>query len=93
MLVGRIFYDLAKASDFVNHEILLAKLRFYRTRGEFHDCFSSYLTNRRQKDEVKSLNAAQTCFSVRGSLQHEVLQGSILRSLLFITYLNYFPLQ
>jgi hypothetical protein len=91
MLIGGIFCGLAKAFYCVNHEILLPKLHFYLTRGESGDWFSSYLTNRRQKDEVKSLNAAQTCFSVWGSLQYEVLQGSILRPLLLIIHVNDFP--
>jgi hypothetical protein len=29
--VGRIFCDFAKAFDFVNHEMLLAKLHFYES--------------------------------------------------------------
>jgi hypothetical protein len=46
--VGGIFCYLAKAFDCVNHEILLAKLHFYGTRGVSGDRFMSHLTNRRQ---------------------------------------------
>ena len=58
-----IFCDLVKAFDCMNHEILLAKLHFYRIWGVSEDWFTSYLTNRRQKVEVKSPNTAQTFFS------------------------------
>jgi hypothetical protein len=33
MLVVRIFCDLVKACDFVNHEVLLTKLNFYDIQG------------------------------------------------------------
>ena len=50
------FCDVVKAFDCVNHDILLAKLRYYRIQGVSEDWYRSYLTNRRQKVEVKSLN-------------------------------------
>jgi hypothetical protein len=52
-----ISYDLAKASDSVNHEILLAKLYFYGIQGESEDLFRYYVTNRRQQVDVKSPTA------------------------------------
>ena len=45
--VGGIFYDLAKAFDCVNDEILLATLHLYRIWGVSEDRFRFCLTNRR----------------------------------------------
>jgi hypothetical protein len=49
-----IFCDLAEAFDWVNHEILLAKLHYYGIQGTIANWFGSYLTNRKQKTEIKS---------------------------------------
>jgi hypothetical protein len=86
MHVGGIFCDLAKAFDCANHEILLAKLHFYGIQGVTADRFKSYLTNRKQKVEIKSCNATQNVFSDSGTLKHGVPQRSILGPSLFLIY-------
>jgi hypothetical protein len=69
------FCDLVKAFDCVNHDILLAKLRYYRIQGVSEDWYRSNLTNRRQKVEVKSPNT--TFFLWLVYIEKWVPQGSI----------------
>ena len=78
----RVFVDLQKAFDTVDHQILLEKLNHYAIRGVSNDWFKSYLSNRNQYVSIngyKSGLAAINC---------GVPQGSVLRPVLFLLYIN-----
>jgi len=74
MHVGGIFCDLAKAFDYVYHEILLVQLQFYGIRDVAEDWFRCYIRNRRQKVEVTSPNSTKNIFSDWGTLKHGIPQ-------------------
>ena len=77
-----VFIDLQKAFDTVDHKILLAKLNHYGVRGVSNDWFKFYPSNRSQYvsiNKYKSGLAALNC---------GVPQGSVLRPLLFLLYIN-----
>ena len=78
----RVFLDLLKAFDTVNHDILLNKLDHYGICGLSLDWFKSYLTNRSQFVEFNGAISSSKFISCC------VPQGSILGSLLFLLYIN-----
>ena len=78
----RIFLDLQKAFDTVDHQILLAKLNQYGIRGVSNDWFKSYLSNRNQ---YVSINGYESGLA---ALNCGVPQGSVLGPLLFLLYIN-----
>jgi len=52
--VGGLFCNLQKAFDCVNHEILLAKMKFYGISGIANKLMESYLENRYQRVSVNN---------------------------------------
>ena len=79
-----IFLDLRKAFDTVDHEIMIKKLWKYGMRGNTGSWFQSYL------DQDKQYFSGNGERPMAGEVPCGIPQGSCLRPLLFIIYLNDF---
>ena len=77
-----IFIDLEKASDTVDHNILLSKLNYYGIRGISNSWFKSYLSNQSQFVSINGFN------SNHQNIECGEPQGSVLGPLFFLIFIN-----
>lgn len=80
--VAALFFDLTKAFDLVDHEILAQKLRYYGICGRELSLLKCYLTKRKQFVQINTQKSAL------GAVEYGVPQGSVLGPLLFSIYMN-----
>jgi len=80
-----IFFDLKKAFDTVDHNILIRKLDNMGIRGNTLELLKSYLKNRTCCTKIKSK------LSETKTINYGVPQGTSLGPLLFNTYINSLP--
>ena len=85
LVAGVLFVDFGKAFDFVNHSILLEKLKATGISGSLFSWLANYLSNRNQFVQISGKK------SDLQSVKYGVPQGSILGPRLFSIYVNDLP--
>ena len=85
MLTSIILTDLQKVFDILGNGALLEEMKYFGFRTSAIKWFVSYLPNR------KFWVCIDNVFSEAGTLKYGVPQGSILRPVLFLLYVNDLP--
>ena len=61
--MGDNFFELEKAFDCLNHEILISKLQFYSVHGKAKSWLESYLNNRYMRVQIPEGGSKPASFS------------------------------
>ena len=85
LINGVLFLDLRKAFDTVDHKILIDKLKLYGITGSTLNWFLFYLDKRYQACKLNNVKSSKKL------IKCGVPQGSNLRPLLFLLYVNDLP--
>ena len=85
LLTGIVLFDLQKAFDTIDHNILIKKMFFLSFTDETIKWYTSCLSNRKFIISMENAN------SYKASITCGVPQGSILGPLLFLIYINDMP--
>ena len=83
-----MFFDLSKAFDTLEHEVLLKKLERYDIRGTANNWFRDYLINRKMRTKCTVASTGKTEYSEYKAINFGTPQGSCLGPLIFIIFTN-----